>query len=183
MHWSADHLISWRDETSQVSVHDALQYYVNTVGTDSVRYTRVLFGVGSMGATILAFKMISGFENNWLFDGACLFLVAASTVLYHTKIVPNIELLPPSIPKYTGENHTNMLQPLRELAGAHMLLSVALVGIVLLQCGKYYSERLQEREWSEEVDARLVRRLRQLHQAERSKGEQVAAPGAPVESA
>lgn len=59
---------------------------------------------------------------------------------------------------------------LRELASAHILLSMALLGVILLQCGKYYSVRLQERERNEEVDVRLVRRLRQLQQEERKSG-------------
>lgn len=45
------------------------------------------------------------------------------------------------------------------------------MGIVLLQCAKYYSERLQERERNEELDARLVRRLRHRQQEQRSRGE------------
>lgn len=79
------------------------------------------------------------------------------------------------------------LTSLREVASAHLLLSLALIGIVLLQCGKYYSERLQERERNEEVDMRLVRRLRQLQHDERVRnGEEnpnaAPSPGGPGSS-
>lgn len=71
------------------------------------------------------------------------------------------------------------LTSLRDVASAHLLLSLALIGIVLLQCGKYYSERLQERERNEEVDARLVRRLRQLQHDERVRNGEANPNAAP----
>lgn len=73
----------------------------------------------------------------------------------------------------TTAKFQELLILLRELASTHILLSIALIGIILLQCGKYYSVRLQERERNEEVDVRLVRRLRQRQQQARESG----APG------
>lgn len=77
--------------------------------------------------------------------------------------------MPPPESMTTTKLH-DLLMLLRELASTHILLSIALIGIILLQCGKYYSVRLQERERNEEVDVRLVRRLRQRQQQERENG-------------
>lgn len=90
--------------------------------------------------------------------------------------IPSVIPPPPANP--LGHFQTT-LTTLREAAIAHVLLVMALIGVVLLQGGKYYSERLHERERNEEVDARLVRRLRQLQQEERQKnseGNPAAAP-------
>ena len=119
-------------------------------------------------------------------------LVCASSVLYVNKIQPCkfflIQLSNPShshihfpdvqaLPSVLlSDGHLNASQAqelfalLRELASAHILLSIALIGIILLQCGKYYSVRLQERERNEEVDVRYVRRLRQRQRQERESG-------------
>lgn len=107
-------------------------------------------------------------------------LVAAVATLYKTKLLPRtsrspdtvIDMLPSVTPPPAAQPlsfYAETLSALREVANAHALLAMALLGIVLLQCGKFYSERLQERERNEEVDARLLRRLRQLQQEERSK--------------
>lgn len=119
-------------------------------------------------------------------------LVCASSVLYVNKIQPckffyisvlnqsdsHIRFLDirafPSISLSDGHLTASQAQELfallRELASAHILLSIALIGIILLQCGKYYSVRLQERERNEEVDVRYVRRLRQRQRQERESG-------------
>lgn len=58
------------------------------------------------------------------------------------------------------------------MASSNAVLAAALVGIVVLQCGQYYSERLEEREAEEEMEARLTRRRRKLAEMEKKKGKQ-----------
>lgn len=117
-------------------------------------------------------------------------LVAAVATLYKTKLLPRtsrspdtvIDMLPSVTPPPAAQPlsfYAETLSALREVANAHALLAMALLGIVLLQCGKFYSERLQERERNEEVDARLLRRLRHLQQEERSKNHADAPTMAP----
>lgn len=101
----------------------------------------------------------------------------------HPVIDSLSSILPPPPANPVG-NFQTTLTTLREVASAHVLLAMALIGIVLLQCGKYYSERLQERERNEEVDARVLRRLRQLQQDERLKNDSsnptmAPSPGGP----
>jgi hypothetical protein len=52
------------------------------------------------------------------------------------------------------------LVPLRELASSNAVIAVALIGVLILQAGQYYSERLEERERIEEDEARVRRRRR-----------------------
>lgn len=72
-------------------------------------------------------------------------------------------MLPPlsPVPRADPTNPSDAtFEPLRELAASHAVLAVALVGVILLQSGQYYSETLEERERIEEVEARLRRRQR-----------------------
>ncbi|KAL4400133.1 endoplasmic reticulum to Golgi vesicle-mediated transport protein [Malassezia pachydermatis] len=173
MHWRADHLMLWEANLTKENVTIALQYYASTIGIAPQRYAHRLMAIGSIQIGILLLKMFTGGANNLLFDGASLFLILASSVLFFSKIQPCIEALPPSVPPpatLTPRQLQHWVALLRELASAHILLSMALLGVILLQCGKYYSVRLQERERNEEVDVRLVRRLRQLQQEERKSG-------------
>ena len=97
-------------------------------------------------------------------------LYVATTDTTDVRALPSV--MPPEN-SITTAKFQELLILLRELASTHILLSIALIGIILLQCGKYYSVRLQERERNEEVDVRLVRRLRQRQQQARESG----APG------
>lgn len=60
----------------------------------------------------------------------------------------------------------NVLMPLRDLASSNAVLAVALVGVLILQSGQYYSERLERRERVEENEARLRRKRRKLERAQ-----------------
>lgn len=79
-------------------------------------------------------------------------------------------LLP--VPKANPDDpRDSVLQPLRDLASSNAVQAAALVGVIILQCGQYYSERLERRERIEETEARLRRRRRRL---ERSSQQQAA---------
>lgn len=63
------------------------------------------------------------------------------------------------------------LLPLRELASSNAVLAAALFGVIILQCGQYYSERLEERECVEEMEARVSRRKRRLAEIKKEQEE------------
>ena len=168
IHWHADYA-RWDDSASAI---DALEYYVATMVHAPIKYTSVLVTFGLAAVGIFGTRIICGTETNLLFDGASLFLVAASGMLYANKILPNVAILPPTVPPPPAKPvDDESSAALREIASSHAVLYIALLGIILLQSAKYYSERLEERERFEEVDARLTRRMRQRQQEERSAAE------------
>lgn len=59
----------------------------------------------------------------------------------------------------------DVLLSLRDLASSNAVLAVALVGVLILQSGQYYSERLERREMVEENEARLRRKKRRLERS------------------
>ncbi|WFD36337.1 hypothetical protein MCUN1_003216 [Malassezia cuniculi] len=154
VHWHADYA---RWDANAPSL-EALQYYTATMGVAPIKYTSVLVAVGSVMCAIFGARIIGGSEANLLFDGASLFLVGASGMLYANKIMPI------AVDRQTAD-------ALRDIASSHAVLYMALLGIIALQSAKYYSERLTERERLEEVDARLTRRIRQLQQQARDEAD------------
>ena len=68
--------------------------------------------------------------------------------------------------------HDDVLLPLRDLASSNAVLAVALVGVLILQSGQYYSERLERREREEENEARLRRKKRKLERRNQAQQQQ-----------
>lgn len=78
--------------------------------------------------------------------------------------------------------HDEILLPLRELASSNAVLAVALVGVLILQSGQYYSERLERREREEENEARLRRKKRKLERKNQALQQQQQQQGGVVSS-
>ncbi|SPC63236.1 uncharacterized protein UHOD_06570 [Ustilago sp. UG-2017b] len=172
MHWTADHLILWQSPVTFDSVVTAYTYYRDTIiGMPSLS-RKFLHAIGTFAALLLISKALGGRESNWLFDGASLFLFGASGLVYYHKIEPSLATLPPKAPSPGAglvDGRDAVFAPLREIATSHTVLAVALVGVILLQSGQYYSERLEERERIEEDEARIRRRQRKREQQEKRK--------------
>ncbi|GAC94842.1 hypothetical protein PHSY_002415 [Pseudozyma hubeiensis SY62] len=142
MHWTADHLILWQSPVTYDSVVTAYTYYKDTMVEMPSIFSKFLHAVGAAG------------------------------LVYYHKIAPSLAALPLKAPS-SGAAAVNardaVFAPLREIATSHTVLAVALVGVILLQSGQYYSERLEERERIEEDEARLRRRQRRREQEEKRK--------------
>ncbi len=172
MHWTADHLILWQAPVTYDSVVTAYTYYSDTMVDMPYIFRKILHGVGTLAAVLLIAKALGGRESNWLFDGASLFLFGAVGLVYYHKIDPSLALLPPKAPSPGAaavDGRDPVFSPLREIATSNTVLAVALIGVILLQSGQYYSERLEERERIEEDEARLRRRQRRREQEEKRK--------------
>ncbi|GAK66508.1 uncharacterized protein PAN0_013d4730 [Moesziomyces antarcticus] len=172
MHWTADHLILWQAPVTYDSVVTAYTYYQDTMVDMPSIHRKLLLGIGTLAALLLISKALGGRESNWLFDGASLFLFGAAGLVYYHKIEPSLATLPPRAPSPGSgavDARDAVFAPLREIATSHTVLAVALVGVILLQSGQYYSERLEERERIEEDEARIRRRQRRREQEEKRK--------------
>ena len=161
----ADHLLLCQTPVTDTAVREALRYYVMNTAAAPVPYAHVFMACLIAQMTLLGTKVVVGSESNVLFDGASLFLVLASCMLCYARVQPNLDGV------QGATTAQQAFGSLREIASSHAVISVALLGIILLQSGKYYSQRLQERERNEELDARLQRRLRQQQQQERKAAE------------
>ncbi|CAO1638681.1 unnamed protein product [Sympodiomycopsis kandeliae] len=168
MHWLADHLLLWQSPITHESLISAHAYYSNTVVSMQSPFNYILHAGWILAASIVLSKILGGRrESNWLFDGASLFLYIAAGVVYFGRIRQNLNVLPPLTPAPSADPQNPAdptFVPLRELATSNAVLAVALVGVMILQSGQFYSERLEERERIEETEARLTRRRRKLNE-------------------
>lgn len=172
MHWTADHLILWQSPVTYDNVVTAYTYYQDTMVDMPTIFRQAIHAVGTLAALLLISKALGGRESNWLFDGASLFLFGAAGLVYYHKVQPSLATLPPKAPSPGAaavDGRDAVFAPLREIATSHTVLAVALVGVILLQSGQYYSERLEERERIEEDEARIRRRQRRREQEEKRK--------------
>ena len=166
MHWLADHLLLWQSPITHANLISAHRYYSNSLINSDPRFNAALHSIWVIGAlTVLAKIVLGRRESNWLFDGASLFLYSASALVYFKKVLGNLALLPALTPTPLADPQDPAdptFVPLRELATSNAVLAAALVGVLVLQSGQFYSERLEERERVEELEARLARRRRRL---------------------
>ncbi|KAK0533566.1 hypothetical protein OC834_002169 [Tilletia horrida] len=172
MHWTADHLLLWQSPITPTSLERSYTYYSGSLlpVLDSSPHATLLYGAGLLGSTVTLLKALGGRESNWLFDGASLFLYGSVGIVYYNNILINLRSLPSAWPNAATTPGTPLPSPisgtdrvflaLREIASSHAILAVALVGVILLQSAQYYSERLEERERIEEIDAKIRRRIR-----------------------
>ncbi|PWN44460.1 hypothetical protein IE81DRAFT_321360 [Ceraceosorus guamensis] len=170
MHWRADHLVLWQSPITHDSLIEAHAYYSQSLTDLPHGLTWLLYIVGTLGVGTTVYKAAGGRESNWLFDGASLFLYGAVGVVFYQRIQPSLNALPALAPAPRADPSDPLdacLVPLRELASSNAVVAVALVGIIILQSGQYYSQRLEERERMEEDEARVRRRKRRAERAGR----------------
>ncbi|CEL51723.1 hypothetical protein RSOLAG1IB_00258 [Rhizoctonia solani AG-1 IB] len=129
--------------------------------------------VAGLGGLALLWSFRDGRAGNLMFDGASIFLYACTVFVYYHSVIPSLtqlsETLPPtasSIPKSTKEATLN-------LASYHLVCSVALTGVLILQAARYWAESPDGdgENWGTEDTALKIRPSRR-----HSAGEQQATP-------
>lgn len=169
MHWTADHLLLWQSPITHQSLLSAHVYYTHTLVRMPRAFALLHTAISTSCAGIILAKALGGRESNWLFDGASLFLYGAAVLAQIQKVTPSIAALPPLTPApkaNPADPRDALLTPLRDVASSNAVQAAALVGVIILQAGQYYSERLERRERIEETEARLRRKRRRLERSQ-----------------
>lgn len=120
----------------------------------------------TMGLGGLVFKLYKPSESNMLFDGGSLVLYMVAVVVYIANIVKGLRLV--SEGSYgvglnklsqdqldnvdstgfdvdTGDSVLGREDNLKVLAASNTILALVLVGVLVLQIGQWYAERVDER--------------------------------------
>lgn len=180
MHWTADHLVLWQSPVTHDSLVSAHIYYTHTLALIPPSFSLIQKVIGTAAAAFIVFKALGGRESNWLFDGASLFLYGAAVLAQVQKVVPSIAELPPLSPEpkaNPADPRDATLVLLRDIASSNAVQAAALVGVIILQSGQYYSERLERRERVEETEAKLRRKRRRLERSQASGQDASASQG------
>ncbi|KAJ7740702.1 Shr3 amino acid permease chaperone [Mycena maculata] len=153
-HWIADSLTLWKSPVTDEHLWTAALYYsILTKGPPFIFY--FLGAIVTLGAATILWSLNDRAAGNLMFDGGSIFLFGTTVVLYLYSVIPIIisefSTLPAHELKddpFPGALRTATLG----LASNHLMCSVALTGVLVLQAGRFWAER------SDDEDAAELRR-------------------------
>ncbi|KAI6162536.1 hypothetical protein EDD17DRAFT_552682 [Pisolithus thermaeus] len=168
-HWIADSLTLWKSPVTDEHLWTAALYY-SILTKAPIELLYVLFAIVALGGTTIFWSFRDGEAGNLMFDGGsigefiyilppprylvlgcvpCLTRTDATSVLYGTtvmmylySVIPNVVAKFSSLPHYQIDEPfpRPLRSPTLDLASNHLICSVALTGILILQAGRWWAE-------------------------------------------
>ncbi|KAH0826994.1 Shr3 amino acid permease chaperone [Lanmaoa asiatica] len=140
-HWIADSLTLWKSPVTDEHLWTAALYYsILTKGPVQVFY--VLSAIVILGGSTIFWSFRDGEAGNLMFDGGSIFLYGTTVVMYMYSVLPNLSEKFTSIPVHSAKDAFPRLlrSPTLDLASNHLVCSVALTGVLILQAGRWWAE-------------------------------------------
>lgn len=140
-HWIADSLTLWKSPVTDEHLWTAALYYsILTKGPVQILY--VLFGIIILGGTTIFWSFNDLEAGNLMFDGGSIFLYGVAVIMYAYSVIPNLMDQFTTIPPYHMKDAFPRLlrTPTLDLASNHLVCSVALTGVLILQAGRWWAE-------------------------------------------
>ncbi|KAH9926142.1 Shr3 amino acid permease chaperone, partial [Fomitopsis serialis] len=156
-HWTADSLTLWKSPDTQTDAHlwaAAAYYAVLARMPASLAY--MYAGVAGVGALTILWSLRDGRAGNLMFDGGSIFLYGAGIYVYAHDVLPNLSTnftylsFPSQSPSASLSSTTlppfpaYLRGPTLQLASSHLVCSVMLTGVILLQAGRWWAEQADE---------------------------------------
>jgi hypothetical protein len=144
-HWIADSLTLWKTPVTDAHLWVAARYYhVLTRGAPGIGY--VVAATAMLGAATILWSLRDGEAGNLMFDGGSIFLFGTAVAIYIQSVLPSIfthfDVLPPHIAG--AKFPPDLRAPTLGLASSHLVCSVALTGVLALQTGRWWAERVDD---------------------------------------
>jgi len=136
--WVVDYGILWQSPVLPSAQKNAELYYA---APDPAWLIQALLAVASVAIAALVSRLAQGSTSSVLFDGGSLVLYLASLTVYGSNVRDSLQQLQGAVP---GTQPT--LDILKDLGSAHLLISVALTGVISLQAGQFFAERQVQNE-------------------------------------
>jgi len=140
-HWIADSLTLWKPPVTDEHLWTAALYYsILTRGPVQILY--VLFAITILGGTTIFWSFNDLEAGNLMFDGGSIFLYGVTVVMYAYSVIPNLMDKFTAIPAHHVKDAfpRALRTPTLDLASNHLVCSVALTGILILQAGRWWAE-------------------------------------------
>ncbi|KAL4068093.1 Shr3 amino acid permease chaperone [Scleroderma yunnanense] len=140
-HWIADSLTLWKSPVTDEHLWTAARYYsVLTRGQGEFLY--VVYTVILLGGATIFWSLSDGEAGNLMFDGGSIVLYFTTVIMYPYSVIPNVVAKFSQLPHNTAsEPFPHALRsPTLELASNHLVCSVALTGVLILQAGRWWAE-------------------------------------------
>jgi hypothetical protein len=118
----------------------ALYYSILTKGPVQIFY--VLFGIIILGGTTIFWSFNDLEAGNLMFDGGSIFLYGVAVIMYAYSVIPNLmDKFTAIPPHHMMDAFPRLLRtPTLDLASNHLVCSVALTGVLILQAGRWWAE-------------------------------------------
>ncbi|KAH7910656.1 Shr3 amino acid permease chaperone [Hygrophoropsis aurantiaca] len=140
-HWIADSLTLWKSPVTDEHLWTAAQYYsILTKGPVQILYA--LFTVIVLGGTTIFWSLRDGEAGNLMFDGGSIVLYGTTVIMYLYSVIPSLADKFTSIPAHQTQDAfpRSLRIPTLDLASKHLICSVALTGVLILQAGRWWAE-------------------------------------------
>lgn len=163
-----DYPLLWKAGPVDPSHLDALEVHLKLLHNSPNLIVRIMHIITAIGLIGLLIKLYKPSESNMLFDGGSLVLYVIAIIIYLTNIVKGLRIV--SFGTY-GEGLGNLSQDklddvdlgtgvdqesgisvlgrednLKVLSASNTILALVLVGVLGLQIGQWYAERVEEKE-------------------------------------
>ncbi|KAF7295004.1 hypothetical protein MIND_01038500 [Mycena indigotica] len=160
-HWIADSLTLWKSPITDEHLWTAASYYYFL--TKAAPFILYLFtAVVALGAIAVLWSLGDGEASNLMFDGGSVFLFGTSVALYSYSVIPVIVAKFATLPVHQEKVPDLMRNDILHLASNNLMCSVALTGVLILQAGRFWTERSDD----SQVAAELRRQTALLRAAE-----------------
>ncbi|KAG9004858.1 hypothetical protein FRB94_002026 [Tulasnella sp. JGI-2019a] len=179
-HWIADSLTLWKSPLTDEHLRTAAIYYESLASLPgSMQW--FLFAVAITAGSSLCASLWDGEAGNLMFDGASIFLYMSAVSVYYMSVVPNLKAItvkaitPNSTDGYFPEA---LRQPTIEMASSHLMIGVALTGVLFFQALRSWAEsedqtQREEDEREAQEEEAEQERLRNAAEAERGRHRKV----------
>jgi hypothetical protein len=140
-HWIADSLTLRKSPVTDENLWTAALYYsILTKGPVQIFY--VLFGIIILGGTTIFWSFNDLEAGNLMFDGGSIFLYGVAVIMYAYSVIPNLmDKFTAIPPHHMMDAFPRLLRtPTLDLASNHLVCSVALTGVLILQAGRWWAE-------------------------------------------
>jgi len=165
-----DYPLLWSSLPTPAGHFDAIESHLRLLHNAPNLITRILHIMLSMGILGLVFKLYKPSESNMLFDGGSLVLYMVAVIVYIANIVKGLRIVSDGtyglgiaqlsqdqldnvdsagLDVDTGDSVLGREDNLKVLAASNTILALVLVGVLLLQLGQWYAERVDERSLKE----------------------------------
>ncbi|KAF8515879.1 Shr3 amino acid permease chaperone [Gautieria morchelliformis] len=140
-HWIADGLTLWKSPPTDTHLYTSAAYYSLLAQAPHGMGVAVT-AVALTGATSILWSLWDGRAGNLMFDGASFFLYGCAFVVYVFSVVPNLtkHFSTPLPSSHKTTFPSELRAPTLELASSHLVCSVALTGVLVLQAGRWWAE-------------------------------------------
>ncbi|KIV77567.1 hypothetical protein PV11_09357 [Exophiala sideris] len=187
-----DYPLLWSTVPTPSAHFDAIESHLKLLHSAPNLIQRILHIMVAMGLGGLVFKLYKPTESNMLFDGGSLVLYMVAVIVYIANIVKGLRLVTDGtygvglgslkedqldnvdrtgFDVDTGDSVLGREDNLKVLAASNTILALVLVGVLVLQIGQMYADR---------VDERTMKEFEAKAKAELEKKESEAASGHTV---